>query len=70
MNAATIESARASLAIILGYEQGSLPEAIRQLDDLGPQTSGHLSHYLASRSYQKAWIHLQGESPEKGRCSP
>jgi hypothetical protein len=57
------------LAVILGREPGDLAGAIGALDQLRGETSGHLSHYLAKRSYEKAWILLSGENPERGVCS-
>lgn len=57
------------LAVILGRTTGDLPAAIACLDELRPSVSGHLAHYLAKRSYQKAWILLEGGDPEKGACS-
>lgn len=59
---------RQHLAVILGHEQGDLAAAIRALDDLKSSARGHLGHYLAKRSYQKAWILLEGGDPEKGVC--
>jgi hypothetical protein len=57
------------LAVILGHSGGDLAAAIACLDELRPSVTGHLSHYLAKRSYQKAWILLEGGDPEKGACS-
>lgn len=62
------ESIRRNLAIILGHEPGDLAGAIRELDAIQGSVTGHLSHYLAKRSYQKAWILLEGGDPEKGIC--
>ncbi len=59
---------RNSLAIVLGENTGDLAVAIRRLDHLKDRAPGHLGHYLAKRSYQKAWIHLEGGDPEKGIC--
>ena len=59
---------RGHLAVILGKEQGDLSGAILALDELRAQAGGHLGHYLAKRSYQKAWILLDGGDPEKGVC--
>ena len=59
---------RHQLAVILGHEEGDLGEAIRALDSLREAAGGHLGHYLAKRSYQKAWIFLEGGDPEKGTC--
>lgn len=59
---------RDSLEIILGREKGDLAEAIARLDRLKGLARGHLGHYLANRSYQKAWILLEGGDPEKGVC--
>jgi hypothetical protein len=68
MNREPIEDIRRHLAIILGNEPGDLAGAIRELDRIKETVSGHLSHYLAKRSYQKAWILLEGGDPEKGVC--
>ena len=57
------------LAVILGHEGGDLAAAILALDELKGSVKGHLSHYLSKRSYQKAWILLEGGDPEKGVCS-
>ena len=57
------------LAVIMGREKGDLATAIRTLDSLKPSAKGHLSHYLEKRSYEKAWILLNDETPEKGSCS-
>ena len=59
---------RESLAVVLGQSPGDLAAAIRRLDQLKDRASGHLGHYLAKRSYQKAWLFLQGGDPEKGIC--
>jgi hypothetical protein len=68
MKTEEIEDIRRHLAVILGKEQGDLAQAIGSLDRLKESVSGHLSHYLAKRSYQKAWILLEGGDPEKGIC--
>ena len=56
------------LEVVLQKKEGNLAEAIQSLDHLKGSAKGHLSHYLAKRSYQKAWILLNGEDPEKGVC--
>jgi len=33
-----------------------------------PDLSPQLRHYLESRSYRKAWMFLQDQTPEKGSC--
>lgn len=60
---------RQHLAVILGRESGDLAVSIRALDELKGSATGHLAHYLAKRSYGKAWILLDGGDPEKGVCS-
>ena len=57
------------LAVIMGREKGDLATAIRTLDSLKAPVKGHLSHYLEKRSYEKAWILLNDETPKKGSCS-
>lgn len=56
------------LEVVLQKRPGDLGAAIRQLDAVRARATGHLSHYLAKRSYQKAWILLNGGDPEKGVC--
>ena len=68
MNPQTTEEIRNCLAVILGHQAGDLARAIRRLDELKAAVGGHLSHYLGKRSYQKAWILLEGGDPEKGGC--
>ena len=63
------EQIRGHLAVILGKEAGDLPAALLALDGLKSSVRGHLAHYLAKRSYQKAWILLEGGDPEKGVCA-
>ena len=63
------EQIRSHLAVVLGKEPGDLPAAIGVLDELRGSARGHLAHYLAKRSYQKAWILLEGGDPEKGVCA-
>jgi hypothetical protein len=60
---------RGHLAVILGKEAGDLGEALVALDGMKSSVKGHLAHYLAKRSYEKAWILLEGGDPEKGVCS-
>lgn len=69
MKADQLKEIRQHLAVILGFESGDLAAAIRGLDAARTSVSGHLSHYLAKRSYQKAWILLEGGDPEKGVCA-
>lgn len=59
---------RKALEIILGRCPGDLPAAIRRLDAAKERVGGHLAHYLAKRSYEKAWIALEGGDPERGVC--
>jgi hypothetical protein len=68
MNSKTEHDIRQCLAIILGKESGDLETAIRMLDTLKESAKGHLAHYLTKRSYQKAWMLLEGGDPEKGTC--
>jgi hypothetical protein len=68
MNSKTEHDIRQCLAVILGHESGDLETAIRTLDTLKVSATGHLGHYLTKRSYQKAWILLEGDDPEKGTC--
>ena len=69
MKTEEIEEIRQNLAVILGIEEGDLAASIRKLDTLKASVTGHLSHYLSKRSYQKAWILLEGGDPEKGICA-
>ncbi len=57
-----------NLEIILQKREGDLASATLSLDSLKSAVSGHLSHYLTKRSYEKAWILLNGDDPEKGVC--
>ena len=57
-----------NLEIILQKKEGDLALAIKSLDSLKGAATGHLSHYLTKRSYEKAWILLNGDDPEKGVC--
>ena len=59
---------RDHLAVILGHRSGDLPAAIAGLDQLKGSATGHLAHYLSKRSYQKAWILIEGGDPEAGNC--
>jgi len=61
---------RNRLAVILGRNSGDLAAAIRFLDENRSRVPGSLSHYLAKRSYQKAWDWLEGDNPEAGSCGP
>lgn len=56
------------LEVILQKQPGNLAGAIGSLDAMKGDVKGHLSHYLAKRSYEKAWILLKGGDPEKGVC--
>jgi len=68
MNLELQEEIRSSLAIVLGKEQGDLQEALVRLDGARASVTGPLGHYLSRRSYEKAWILLEGGDPEKGVC--
>lgn len=68
MDEAFMEKVRGALAVILGEETGDLTRALALLDTLKEEASGPLRHYLAQRSYQKAWVLLAGGRPEKGTC--
>ena len=68
MNTQTIQQIRDNLAVILGHKAGCLPEAIAALDEMKDSAEGHLGHYLSKRSYQKAWVYLDGDKPESGIC--
>ena len=68
MDTSKIEKIRYHLGVILGHETGCLPDAIEYLDEQKDMVEGHLSHFLKNRSYQKAWVFLQGEKPESGIC--
>lgn len=57
-----------NLEVILQKRTGDLGAAIQSLDSLRSAATGHLAHYLKNRSYEKAWILLQGGDPEKGVC--
>jgi len=69
MKPETEQDIRRCLGVVLGREPGDLEEAIRTLDNLKTSTGGHLFHYLSKRSYEKAWILLEGGDPEKGICA-
>ncbi len=56
------------LEIVLKKRSGDLAHAIGELDRMKGAATGHLAHYLAKRSYEKAWILLKGGDPEKGIC--
>lgn len=67
---------RARLAAVLAApatrDASNIMEAIQRLEEY---TSLHarelpamLQHYLANRSYQKAWEYLSGETPAAGTC--
>jgi hypothetical protein len=58
-----------NLAVVMDPGSGDLAAALKELDEAKSLTSGHLSHYLSKRSYQKAWELLHEETPEKGTCS-
>lgn len=68
MDEAFIEEVRDEVAVILGQRPGDLVRAVERLDALKASAEGPLRHYLAQRSYQKAWVWLAGETPEKGTC--
>ena len=68
MDEAFLNKVRSELAVVLGESSGDLVEALNRLDDLKGGASGNLRHYLAQRSYQKAWLWLQGGTPESGIC--
>ncbi|MGC9451555.1 MAG: hypothetical protein ACP5I4_08920 [Oceanipulchritudo sp.] len=68
MSTESTDEIRACLAVVLGRKEGDLRLAIRHLDLLRESVRGHLGHYLGKRSYQKAWILLEGGDPEKGTC--
>jgi hypothetical protein len=57
-----------NLEVVLQKREGDLARAILALDSAAERVTGHLAHYLKKRSYQKAWILLQGGDPEKGVC--
>jgi hypothetical protein len=69
MNENLNDEIRGHLAVILGKEEGDLSASLVALDGLKGSVKGHLAHYLAKRSYEKAWILLGGGDPEKGVCS-
>ena len=62
------ESILENLEIVLRKREGNLVQAIQSLDTLKARARGHLSHYLVKRSYEKAWLLLNGGDPEKGIC--
>jgi hypothetical protein len=68
MHPDSLQPIRAALAVVLGRQPGDLAAAIRELDAARPRAGGDLGHYLARRSYQKAWILLEGGDPEAGGC--
>lgn len=60
------------LAATQSRDAGRIAETIQQLDEY-VASRGHLlpamlRHYLANRSYQKAWEYLNGETPAAGTC--
>lgn len=69
MKTETQAEIRACLGVVLGREEGDLAQSIRRMDSLREEAQGHLRHYLGKRSYEKAWILLEGGDPEKGICS-
>ena len=69
MKTETRTEIRTCLGVVLGHEKGDLGDSIRRLDCLREEAEGHLRHYLGKRSYEKAWILLEGGDPEKGICS-
>jgi hypothetical protein len=62
------EEIREHLGVILGKHPGDIRESLSRLDALQADVAGHLAHYLAKRSYEKAWIWLEGGQPESGIC--
>ncbi|MBI3875988.1 MAG: hypothetical protein HY300_08525 [Verrucomicrobia bacterium] len=50
----------------------SLLPLITRLDELaaqlGPDTDAELKHFLQRKSYEKARLHLQGRTAERGSC--
>ena len=52
--------------------QGDLILALKQLDDIleekGADLDARLRHFLQNRSYEKALLWIEGETPPKGIC--
>lgn len=63
-----LEELREQLGVILGKRPGDIRHAVQRLDEMKAEATGHLGHYLAKRSYEKAWIWLEGGEPESGIC--
>ena len=55
-----------------GENVGSLPHALKSLDEIAHNSSAglhpRLKHFLQNRSYGKALIWLNEGEPEKGSC--
>ncbi|MBT3667442.1 MAG: hypothetical protein HN548_08175 [Opitutae bacterium] len=55
-----------------GTPKGSLPKALKVLDEIAHNSSADLNprlkHFLQNRSYEKALIWLKNGEPEKGIC--
>jgi len=68
MNTELRHEIREALSIVLGKAHGDLQEALVRLDGARSSVTGPLGHYLSRRSYEKAWILLEGGDPEKGTC--
>ena len=69
------EEIRKSLNAIVNSQKESgldLVTALRNLDNLvsrsGDDLNPRLRHFLQNRSYEKALLWLDGESPEAGIC--
>ena len=55
-----------------GENVGSLPDALKSLDEIAHNSSAglhpRLKHFLQNRSYEKALIWLNNGEPDKGTC--
>lgn len=70
-----IDIIKNSLLTIVSSErngQGDLISALKQLDNIleehGAELDARLLHFLQKRSYEKALLWIEGETPEKGIC--
>ena len=70
-----IDIIKKSLLTIVSSErsgQGDLISALKQLDNIleehGAELDARLRHFLQNRSYEKALLWIEGETPQKGSC--
>ena len=70
-----IDLIKKSLLTIVSSErngQGDLISALKQLDNIleehEAEMDARLRHFLQNRSYEKALLWIEGETPPKGIC--